>query len=190
FYHAKEDSLVKSPEKLFEIYLTSVGRGSTLLLNIPPDRRGLIHENDVLALQQWRALLDETFKTNLAGDARVTASAYRGNSETFSPVNLTDSNPETCWATDDDTIVTSVELEFPEPREIRYVLLQEYIKLGQRVKAFDIAMWNDDKWKIIAGGTTIGYKRIIKIDPVKTNRVRITIRDAKACPVISNVEIY
>jgi alpha-L-fucosidase len=70
FYHAKEDSLVKSPEKLLEIYLTSVGRGSTLLLNVPPDRRGLIHENDVAALTQWRALLDETFKTNLALNAR------------------------------------------------------------------------------------------------------------------------
>ena len=59
FYHAEEDSLVKTPERLFEIYLTSVGRGSTLLLNVPPDKRGLIHENDLAALKGWREIMDQ-----------------------------------------------------------------------------------------------------------------------------------
>jgi alpha-L-fucosidase len=190
FYHAKEDSLVKSAEKLFEIYLTSVGRGSTLLLNVPPDRRGLIHENDLKALKEWSALLDETFKTNLALNARVTATAYRGGSKTYSPENVIDNNPETYWTTDDDEITNSVELEFNEPVEIKYVLLQEYIKLGQRVKSFEVEVWNDNAWSKTAAGTTIGHKRILKIDPVKTNKVRITIREAKASPVISNVEIF
>lgn len=190
FYHAREDSLVKSPEKLFDIYLTSVGRGSTLLLNVPPDRRGLIHENDVQALRQWRALLDETFQINLAFQARVTASAYRGNSKTYSPVNLTDSNSETYWTTDDDVIVSFVELEFPEPKEVRYVLLQEYIKLGQRVRSFDVEVWKDGSWEKVVEATTIGYKRILKTGPVQTDKIRINFRDAKACPVISNVEIY
>lgn len=190
FYHAKEDSLVKSPEKLFEIYLTSVGRGSTLLLNVPPDRRGLLHENDVAALTGWRALLNETFKTNLALNARTTASAYRGGDRAYSPVNLTDNNPETYWATNDEEHMATVQLELNAPREIRYVLLQEYIKLGQRVKAFEIEIWQDNQWHSISTGTTIGYKRIVKLDPVKTNKIRITIREAKACPVISNVEIY
>jgi alpha-L-fucosidase len=190
FYHAKEDSMVKSPEKLFEIYLTSVGRGSTLLLNVPPDRRGLIHENDVQALKQWRTLLDETFKTNFALNARVTVSAYRGESKTYAPENLIDNNPETYWTTDDDQTSGTVEFEFKEPQEIKYVLLQEYIKLGQRVKAFKIEVMAGDGWLTVAEGTTIGYKRILKIDPVKTNRVRISLPDAIACPVISNVEFY
>lgn len=190
FYHAREDSLVKSPEKLMEIYLTSVGRGSTLLLNVPPDRRGLIHEHDVAALKQWRALLDETFKTNLVLNARVTASAYRGDSETYSPASLTDNNPETYWATDDDITSASFEIELKEESVIRYVLLQEYIKLGQRVKLFEIEIWNDNAWQKVVEATTIGYKRILKIEPVETSKIRINIREAKACPVISNVEIY
>lgn len=190
FYHAKEDSLVKSPEKLLDIYLTSVGRGSTLLLNVPPDRRGIIHENDVQALKQWRTLLDETFKTNLALNARTTAASYRGGSKTYAPANLTDNNPETYWATDDDILTNSFEIELNEPKEVNYVVLQEYIKLGQRVKSFAIEAKLGNDWKIIGEGTTVGYKRIINVEPQETAVIRITIRDAKACPVISNVEIF
>lgn len=190
FYHAKEDSLVKSPEKLFDIYLTSVGRGSTLLLNIPPDRRGLIHENDVQALKQWRALLDETFKTNLALNAQATASSHRGGANMYSPANLTDNNPETYWATDDDNTTGSFELSLDKLQEVTYVLLQEYIKLGQRIKSFKVDAWVNNRWLTVASGTTIGYKRILKLDPVQTDKVRVSILDAKACPVISNVEIY
>lgn len=190
FYHAKEDSLVKSPEKLFDIYLTSVGRGSTLLLNIPPDRRGLIHENDVQALKQWRALLDETFKTNLALNAQATATNHRGGVNMYSPANLTDNNPETYWATDDDNTTGSFELSLDKLQEVTYVLLQEYIKLGQRIKSFKVDAWVNNRWLTVASGTTIGYKRILKLDPVQTDKVRVSILDAKACPVISNVEIY
>ncbi len=69
-------------------------------------------------------------------------------------------------------------------------MLQEYIQLGQRVKSFSVEAWKEDRWQSIAKGTTIGYKRILKIDPVETDKLRITILDSKACPVISNVEIY
>lgn len=188
FYHAKEDSLVKSPEKLFDIYLTSVGRGSTLLLNIPPDRRGLLHENDVQALKGWRALLDNTFKTNHARTAGISAAHERGNE--YAATNLTDNNPETFWATPDDITQSTLEFSWDNEQRISYVLLQEYIRLGQRIKAFDIEVWQDNAWEKIASATTIGYKRIIKIDPVTTTKMRINIREAKACPVISNVEVY
>ncbi len=102
FYHAKEDTLVKSAQRLFEIYLTSVGRGSTLLLNVPPDRRGLIHENDMKSLQGFRALLDTEFKTNLATRASISADSYRGGDKKFAAKNLIDASKETYWATDDN----------------------------------------------------------------------------------------
>lgn len=188
FYHSKEDSLVKSPEKLFEIYLTSVGRGSTLLLNVPPDRRGLIHENDVKAMKEWRAMLDGEFKTNLAKDAEVKASAERGSQ--FSASNVTDNNKETYWSTADDVSKGSLEINFEEVKEIKYVIIQEYIRLGQRVKAFTIEAWKENVWQKMTEGTTIGYKRILKVDPVQTERIRISITDSKACPLISNVEIF
>ncbi len=64
FYHAKEDNQVKSPEKLLEIYYKSVGRGACLNLNLPPDRRGRIHDNDIAALREFRRILDQTFADN------------------------------------------------------------------------------------------------------------------------------
>ncbi len=190
FYHAREDSLVKSPEKLLDIYLTSVGRGSTLLLNVPPDRRGLIHENDVAALQGWRKLLNEHFKNNIAANAEARPSNVRGDNDAYTAKNLTDGNKETYWATDDNITNASVDISWRDVKPVRYVLLQEYIKLGQRVKSFTVEVQEGNQWKKVAEGTTIGYKRIVSFDPVETNAVRVTITDSKACPVISNIEVY
>ncbi|MEA5129642.1 MAG: alpha-L-fucosidase [Proteiniphilum sp.] len=190
FYHAEEDSLVKTPEQLFDIYLTSVGRGAVLLLNVPPDRRGLIHENDVRSLQDFGELLHETFSNNLASGATVKASGYRGKSSQFSPNNLIDGDKETYWTMDDDAVTGSFELEFSEAKTVSYVLLQEYIPLGQRIKSFRVEVWNNDEWETVSEATTIGHKRILQIKPVKTSKIRINITDSKACPVISNIELY
>lgn len=190
FYHEDEDSKVKSPEKLFDIYMTSVGRGSTLLLNVPPDKRGLINELDVAALKGWRKMLDEAFANNLAAKAKATASEYRGESLRYEPANITDGDKETYWTTNDETQTASVEIDLGQPQKVKYVMLQEYIKLGQRVKGFKVEAFKDGNWQPVGSGTTIGYKRILKIDPVETDKLRISITDSKACPVISNVEVY
>jgi alpha-L-fucosidase len=190
FYHAKEDSLVKTPEQLVEIYLTSVGRGSTLLLNVPPDKRGLFHEQDVKALRGFRTLLDHEFKTNFASNSRVEASSYRGNSKKYSPENLTDENKETYWTTDDSVTTASLVMHLEKLQSVKYILLKEYIQLGQRIKSFHIEIEKEGGWKKVAEATTIGYKRILKIEPVLTNKIRISITSAKACPIISEVEIY
>jgi alpha-L-fucosidase len=190
FYHAKEDSLVKSAEKLFDIYLSSVGRGSTLLLNVPPDKRGLIHENDVQALKDWRALLDQEFKTNLAAGAKAEANSYRGESDLYSASMTIDENKETYWTTDDNVLTGSIEIDLAGEKTVKYILLQEYIRLGQRVKQFNIEAWKNDQWEKIADASTIGYKRILKLDPVSTGKIRINITDSKACPLLSNIAVY
>lgn len=190
FYHDKEDEKVKTPEKLFEIYLTSVGRGSTLLLNIPPDRRGLFHENDVKALAGFKAILKKEFAKNLALKAAVNASNIRANSKKWAAANITDGNKETYWATDDELNSGSLEIRLPKSVSVKYIVLQEYIKLGQRVKSFTVEAWKEGTWKKITEGTTIGYKRILKFDPVETSKIRVNITGAKACPVISNIELY
>ncbi|MEP6749359.1 MAG: alpha-L-fucosidase [Bacteroidota bacterium] len=190
FYHAAEDSKVKTPEQLFDIYMTSVGRGSTLLLNIPPDKRGLFNEIDVQSLKGFRSLLDKTFADNLAKDATVTASSYRGKAKAFAPRNITDGKENTYWATDDKTTTGSVEISLHKKSVIQFITLQEYIQLGQRVKSFSVDVWKDNSWHPVAAATTIGYKRILKIAPVETEKVRVNITSSKACPVISNIEIY
>ncbi|MBX2901586.1 MAG: alpha-L-fucosidase [Cyclobacteriaceae bacterium] len=190
FYHAEEDALVKTPEQLFEIYLTSVGRGSTLLLNIPPDRRGRIHKNDSTSLMGFRALLDSTFKTNLAHTAAVQASSFRGKNKNYAATNLTDNNPTSYWTTDDGILTGSIELNFTDKNTLRFIELQEYLPLGQRVKAFTVAIRTPNGWQPVAAGTTIGYKRILKLNEVTTDGLRIEITDSKACPVLAEVKIY
>lgn len=190
FYHAKEDSLVKTPEKLLSIYLSSVGRGSTLLLNIPPDRRGLFHENDVKSLRGFAELLKKEFGNNLAANAKVSADTYRGNQKKFAPANLTDGNKETYWTTDDAITTGSVVITLAKSQTIKYILLQEYIKLGQRVQSFTVEAWKDNHWEKIAAATTIGYKRILKIDPIAAQKISVTITQSKACPILSNIELY
>lgn len=190
FYHKKEDSLVKSSEKLFDIYLNSVGRGSVLLLNIPPDRRGLFHNNDIKALYGFRAILQRELGKNRASGAKAAASNYRGNAAGYAPSNATDNNKETYWATDDGVTTASLEINLGKVQPVTYLLLQEYIKLGQRVKSFNVEVWADGAWHTVANATTIGYKRIVKINPVQTAKVRINITASKACPVISNIAVY
>jgi len=190
FYHAEEDSLVKTPERLFDIYLTSVGRGSTLLLNIPPDRRGLVHENDVAALKGFRELLDTEFKTNLALNKPVYAETVRDEAEQFEGKNMTDGLKDTYWTVDDSVTTASFEIDLQGTNTIKYLMLQEYIPLGQRIKSFTVELKQDGEWKPVAAATTIGYKRILKIDPTEARAIRINIKDSKACPVISNVEVY
>ncbi len=190
FYHAEEDSLVKTPQQLFDLYLTSVGRGSTLLLNVPPDRRGLVHENDVAALEGFRALLDSTFKTDFALNKKVSASSYRGNSKYYAPANLTDNNTNTYWTTDDEILTGNFEIDFGQTQPINYLVLQEDIGLGQRVKSFTVEAFKNNEWEQVASSTTIGHKRILKLESVETDKVRISITDSKACPIISEIKIY
>ena len=190
FYHTKEDAQVKTPEQLFDIYLSSVGRGSNLLLNIPPDRRGLFHENDVAALIGFKKLIAARFAKNLVAGAKVKTSNTRGNSQTYNASHITDGNKETYWATDDKIISPTIEINIEKEKLVHYILLQEYIALGQRVKSFAIDVWKDNQWKEVSTATTIGYKRIVKIDPVICSKIRVRILDAKASPLISNIAVY
>jgi alpha-L-fucosidase len=189
FYHAAEDSLVKSPQQLFNIYLSSVGRGSTLLLNVPPDKRGLFHDNDVKALRGFRKILDSVFKTDLAIKAG-TSGGFRGSDKRFSTTNLVDANSETYWSLDDGKHSGTAEIKLSQPVKVSFIQLQEYIKLGQRVKSFKVEAMVNGNWTQVAQGTTIGYKRILKIPSVVTNQLRITVIDSKASPAISSVSLF
>ena len=189
FYHAIQDDKVRTPENLFKIYLESVGRGANLLLNLPPDRRGLIHENDIKALQEWKKMIDAAFSNNLADRAKASADTYRGKSKQYAAANVTDGKKNTYWATDDGVKTGSLVIDLKKPQKVSYISIQEYIRLGQRVKHFNVEVWKDNAWVNAATGTTIGYKRILPLGAVETSKIRINITDAKACPVISNVEI-
>jgi len=135
-------------------------------------------------------LIDEAFKTNLALKAVIKADSYRGNSKLYAPSNVNDGNKETYWATNDGTRTGNLFIDLGAQKTVKYIIIQEYIKLGQRVKEFVVSVWKNNKWTEVSKGTTIGYKRIIKIEPTETDQVKISITASKASPLISNIGIY
>ena len=190
FYHEAEDEKVRTAKNLFKIYLESVGRGANLLLNLAPDKRGLIPDNDVTALREWKKLRDEAFNDNLAKNAAISANNVRGKSKQYAAENIIDGNKDTYWATDDEVKTGSLVIDLHNTHKVSYISIQEFIKLGQRVKSFEVEIWQGDNWVNVASCTTIGYKRIIALENAETSKIRINITDAKAAIVISNLEIY
>ncbi len=188
YYHASEDHQVKSLPRLLDIYYHSVGRNGTMLLNFPIDRRGHIHENDVAAVLSLADQLKKDFKTDVAKGATFTASINRGIG--FGAGNLNDDKADSYWATPDSITSGSVLIEFDEPTVVNRFLVQEFIPLGQRVQEFTVEALVDGKWSMIAQETTIGYKRILRFEPVEAEKIRFTVMKSKACPLISNIELY
>ena len=186
FYHEEQDDQVKTVDQLLDVYYHSVGRNATWNLNIPIDKRGLVHPTDSAVLMEVAKILQNNFKENLAQQAEVRASNVRGKD--FAAAHLVDGNKDSYWATDDEVTSASVEFDFKVPTAINQFLVQEYIRLGQRVKAFTLEAFVGDEWQVVATGSTIGYKRILRFPTMETQKLRFTINEAKACPLLSNIE--
>jgi len=191
FWKESENAKVKTVQELLKIYYESVGRNSLLLLNVPADTRGHLHEVDSVRLMELRAAIDEIFSIDLADGASIEACCVRGGSRRYAPANILDADYDTYWATDDDVRKASFTVTLPEARTFNRVQIQEYIPLGQRVAAFSIeALGEDGQWKTIANETTIGYKRIVHTPVTTATAVRVNIEDALACPVINGFALF
>jgi alpha-L-fucosidase len=191
FYHESQDSKVKSAQELTDIYYKSVGRNAVLLLNLPPDKRGLIHENDVTNLRIFKSIIDETFETNLAFNAKVTSTNYRLNSNYFSPGNITDNDLQSYWATDDSISSSELIMDLLEAKTFDRILIQEPIEFGQRISKFRIWIQkNNDEWEQVAEETTIGYKRLLRIKSVTASKIKIVIGESNNSPAISNFGLF
>lgn len=188
YYHAYEDHKVKTLPELMEIYYKSIGQNSSLLINFPVDVRGLIHEKDEEAILKMAAKIKEDFAVNLAEKASLKSSFGRGKGYEVS--NLTDGDFDTYWTTPDGKIQASVELDFGKSVSFNRLLLQEFVNLGQRVKAFSLEREVNGSWEKIAEGTTIGYKRILTFPDTEAQKIRINFMDGKGIPVISEIGVY
>ena len=191
FWRESENTKVKSLQHLLKIYYESVGRNSLLLLNVPADTRGLIHEADSLRLMELRAALDEIFAVDLADGATVEADNVRTGARRFKAQNLLSEEYDKYWAVDDSVKTASFVVTLPQARTFNRVQLQEYIPLGQRVSAFSIeTLAEDGTWQLIARETTIGYKRIVHVPTTTTTAVRVNIEESEACPVLNGFALF
>ena len=204
FWHAGESPL--SAERLFQMYLETVGRNATLILNLPPDKSGSLPPATVNVMTDLGELLTKRLGTDLARNAKVTVSEERkaGAARNYVATNLTDDNKDTYWAPNDGTTTATITLQWDEPQTVRYVSMMEYIKLGQRVKGFTIeTSMNGTTWTSRGGAiakTTIGYKRIIPLNGstsasytetgFQAKYLRVKITNSKACPLLHTLSVY
>jgi len=187
FYHESQDGLVKSPEKLLDIWFSSVGRNSLLLLNVPPDKRGLIHENDVRALMELKKVRDEIFDKNLLDGAGIksTTSAFgKGTGGLLVP------GRDKYWKAGRGKTEADIEFNLEKEETFDCLILQENIELGQRVEQFSLEIWTGERWKEITRSTTIGYKRMLRFSPQTAQRLRLRILQSRWDPALSFVGLY
>ena len=163
FYHAEEDTKVKSLKHLSDIYFQSVGYNSVLLLNIPPDRRGLIHEADVKRLKDFAAYRKRVFADNRVVKGRKEWNAVSGSEKIYSL------KPES---------------------EINVVMLQEDIAKGQRVESFAVEVLTEQGWQEVGQSTTVGYKRLLRFPAVKASQLKVKINECRLTAHISQVGAF
>jgi alpha-L-fucosidase len=184
FYHASEDAKVRSPENLLDIYFNSVGRNSVLLLNIPPDKDGLISEADIRSLRGWKQGLDATFHSNLAAGAMITSPNGQDAAA------MLDDKPATSWTTTAKDTTATIEFALAGEKTFDVLLLQENILIGQRVEKFALDYFDKSGWTTIVEGTTIGYKRLLRFPPVTAAKVRLRILSSRLNPTIAKFGLY
>jgi alpha-L-fucosidase len=136
----------------------------------------------------FRELLKKEFAADLAKGKKIAAASYRGKG--YEGSNINDGNPETYWTTKDSEKSGELIVNLGTETEVNRIIVQEYIKLGQRVQEFQVSAFSNGDWVNLIDGTTIGHKIIRKFPVIKASKIKVTISKSKACPLISNIEVY
>ena len=187
FYHDNQEP--KSLRELMDIYFKSVGRGTPLLLNIPPNQDGKFADADVARLKEFRQTLDQLYSVDYAAGALVEADSTRRNAH-YSAIHLTDGDEKTSWAPADDAKTGSFVLDLGKEQHFDVVELKETIEKGQRISGFTIDVAVNGQWVPFGAGSTVGYRRLIKGQPVDSRYLRVSITDAQATPILNGVSVY
>ena len=184
FYHENQDP--KSLEELVEIYFHSVGRGTPLLLNIPPNQDGLFDDKDIKRLYEFAAYRNELYKEDLALGAEVSGPALSAD---FACRHLTDGLEISSWASDADLPI-QLEFDLGAPKTFDVLELREDLKLGQRIAAFHVQAEVDGVWQEFGRGFTVGHKRLLRGPLVEAQKVRVIITEAQSMPVLTKIALY
>ncbi|WP_273211926.1 alpha-L-fucosidase [Runella zeae] len=190
FYHESENNRVRSVENLVNLYFKSVGHGASMLLNIPPSRKGTVYPTDSITLAQMGNYLQRLYAVNYATTAKVKASAVRSSDKTFAPENVRDTDRYSYWGTPDGVTTGEIILQFSKPTTFDVVRLRENIKLG--VRSDDWEVWTQVKgqWQLFGKGTAIGASRLVKGPKVTADAIKVSITKGKASICISDIGVF
>ncbi|PHH91613.1 hypothetical protein CDD83_11017 [Cordyceps sp. RAO-2017] len=190
FWHAKERP--KKADALMTMYMKTVGRSVNLLLDVPPDKTGLIAKEDADALTSFNRLRSNFLGRTLLGEGtKLTASSVRGGNDTlYGPANVIDDKLGTYWAMNDDKRVGSIEIDLGGRCAVDGFITQEHIPLGQRIGGYAIDAFRHGVYKPVVVGTSLGYKRIDRLSsPVDTTKIRLRVTQANAVPLINSIQV-
>ena len=187
FYHEEQDTMVRSPKNLTDLWFHSIGRGTGWLLNLPPDRRGLLHEADVRALRSFADTLSENLSKNLAKGATLTATSIRGDG--YAPGDAL-AEGEGCYAPQDGCLTPVLTVTFDAPTAINTVAFGEPPALGHRIRAYRVEALVDSEWKVLFTGESVGAYCARRIDPVTAEAIRISVTEAIAEPMLYKLGVY
>ena len=191
FWHAEDDAKVMPLDRLISTYFKSVGRGATLLLDVPADRRGLIGDADLARLRELKAALDANFAHDLLTGRPATASSVRGNDPTFAAVRTEGGSADGYWAAAvGDSPEPWVEFDLGKPTPFDTAALAEPIRLGQRIEAYRIEVPDGAGWKVAWKGKGVGHLKLEHFPAVTANRVRFVIEKARGTPALSRLSLY
>jgi len=186
FWHPSEDEQVKPLAQLIDIYEKSVGGNAMFLLNIPPTDEGLFHENDVERLRQMGEYLRRSYGENLLAKAVLEASpAAQGHS-----IECIRSDDEAFYLPLAEDGTAEVTLRWAGAQCIRRVVLREQLRMSQRGESYALDAWQEGAWAEVASGTVVGRQRIIPLEGICTDRLRIRITDARIAPTLRFVGVY
>lgn len=185
FYHAAEDARVKSPAQLMDLYERSVGQNGSLLLNVPPNRDGLIAEPDIKSLMAFRQLREQTYGKPVAG--KLSGAATSEFSADHAAGKAVDGNANSFWAAKEGVVRASLTLTRSTEAPFDRILIREPIVYGQRVRKFQV---RTEDGAVLATGTTIGNKRMLRVRPTMSRKLTLEIEDARACPAISEFSLH
>ncbi|MCF0160689.1 MAG: alpha-L-fucosidase, partial [Bacteroidaceae bacterium] len=185
FYHPEEDDKVKSPEQLVDLYYRNVGHNATFLLNFPVNREGRVSQTDSINAVKFHQIIANELRTDLLKGITAKVSNTRKGQ---TPADLTNEDYDAFWSTEDGVTTATIEFDLGKATPVNRMMLQEYIPLGQRVKSFTVEYMEGDNWQPVflnEETTTIGYKRLLRFPTVTTNRLRVTILEARG-PIVMN----
>lgn len=186
-----DGSNLKTAEDLFnERYMKSIGRGIPLILNIPPDKNGLITDEYAAELRKYRSYIDSTFTASLIPQGSKATSPDGSRGDAYRPENVLDGNYDTYWCMEGDKTTGSIEIEFGKETEFDIVEIQEYLPLGQRIAGWKIEVKSNGEWMPFAAGSTVGYRYLAKGNLVSATALRVTITESYAIPLINNIAVY
>lgn len=188
FYHPEQDKQVRTPENLLKLWFTSVGSNAGLLLNVPPNKDGLLSEADIQSITDFNKMLDESLENNLAEKASVEVNSAA--EEEYSGRNVLNNDDNSFYTPKPECSTPEMIFTFDEKIEFNTFILSEMIEFGHKIRGFEISARVDNEWKTLCKGECVGYKCTEHFDVISTDAVKLKITDAVSAPQIRFFGLY